>query len=248
MDYAYFRFHDTLNFFLPRHKRDTELQHPFDWLGSIKDMIESLGIPHPEIELMVVNGTSVDFNYLVKPDDHIDVYPYAESVALDVKIALRPPLSGAPRFILDQHLGRLASYLRMMGLDTLYRNDYDDDELADVSSQENRILLTRDVGCLKRSIVTYGYYVRETNPRLQMVEIVRRFKLLDFAEPFKHCTKCNGVLEPVAKAAILDRLPAHSAQLYEEFHRCRSCGQIYWKGSHYAQMQELITQMLGENP
>jgi uncharacterized protein with PIN domain len=206
-------------------------------------MIESLGVPHCEVELMVVNNAAVDFSYLVQPDDDIHVYPNTNAHNLAPTVLLRPALKGVPRFILDQHLGRLAAYLRMMGFDTLYRNDYDDDELALVSSRENRVLLTRDVGCLKRSIVTYGYFVRETNPKLQVSEVVKRFDLLDLAAPFKHCTKCNGLLEPVTKEEVLDRVPAESAKHYDEFHRCQSCDQIYWKGSHYAQIQELIAEL-----
>jgi hypothetical protein len=184
MNHAYFHFYDELNFFLPRRKRHRLIEHPFDWQGSIKDMIESLGVPHPEIDLIVVNGVSVDFDYIVRPDDHIHVYPRCDDVALDERIALCPPLPAPVRFILDQHLGRLAAYLRMMGFDTLYRNDYHDEELSQVSGGEDRVLLTRDVGLLKRSIVTYGYYVRETNPKRQLVEIVRRYSLIDCVAPF----------------------------------------------------------------
>ncbi|HEX2907521.1 MAG TPA: Mut7-C RNAse domain-containing protein, partial [Phototrophicaceae bacterium] len=147
-------------------------------------------------------------------------------------------------FVLDQHLGRLAAYLRMMGFDTLYRNDYDDEELAQVSHDETRVLLTRDVGLLKRSLVIYGYYVRETNREKQLVEITHRFNLPALADPFKHCMKCNGLLTPVPKAAVLDRLPDGTAQYYDEFHRCQSCQRVYWKGPHFQKMQRLVEQML----
>jgi hypothetical protein len=194
--------------------------------------------------LIVVNGQSVGFDYLVQPDDQINVFPRTEAIELDGKIALRPPLEDRPRFVLDTHLGRLAAYLRMMGFDTLYRNDYPDDELAQVSSSENRILLTRDVGLLKRSIVTYGYYVRETNPKRRLVEIVRRYDLRALVTPFTYCMKCNGLLEPVEKTAILDRISEGTAKYYDDFHRCRACDRVYWKGNHYQKMQELITRVL----
>jgi hypothetical protein len=243
---AYFRFHDELNFFLPRKRKHTTIMHPFDWRGSIKDMIESLGVPHSEIELIVVNTESVDFGYIVQPEDDIHVYPRFDAVDISPKVRLRLPLSCRPSFILDQHLGRLAAYLRMMGFDTLYRNDYHDEELAQISHSEGRILLTRDTGLLKRNLVTYGYYVRATTPQHQLSEVMTRFHLMDSVLPFRHCMKCNGLLEQVEKESILERLPDGTAGYYDEFHRCGSCDRIYWKGPHYQRMQKLVQQVLAE--
>ena len=161
------------------------------------------------------------------------------------KFRLIPELTGRPRFILDTHLGRLASYLRMMGFDTLYRNDYPDDELAEVSNAEQRILLTRDVGLLKRSLVVHGYYVRTTNPRQRLHEIVNRYHLAELVEPFKFCLRCNGNLKQVDKADILDQISARTAQFYDVFHQCDSCKQIFWKGSHYDRMETLLNEVLG---
>jgi uncharacterized protein with PIN domain len=247
MSRATFRFHGALNFFLPRSRKDTLIEHRFDWRGSVKDMIESLGVPHPEIELVVANGISVDFDYIVQPDDHLDSYAHGDSVDIPRKLALRPPFVGQPCFVLDQHLGRLAAYLRMMGFDTLYRNDYHDEELAQVSHDQGRFLLTRDVGLLKRSMVIYGYYVRETHREKQLTEITHRFGLMQWIAPFKHCMKCNGLLEMVDKASVLADLPPGTAEHYKEFHRCDSCGQIYWKGIHYQRMQALMEQVLNHS-
>jgi uncharacterized protein with PIN domain len=159
-------------------------------------------------------------------------------------LALRPPYPGRPAFVLDQHLGRLASYLRMMGFDTRYRNDYHDEELAQVSHDEGRILLTRDVGLLKRSRVIYGYFVRATNREAQLLELTRRYDLLTFHHPFKHCMKCNGVLAPVPTDVILDRLPEGTARYYDEFHQCGDCQQVFWKGPHYQRMQALMQRVI----
>ncbi len=244
MDHATFQFYDGLNTFLRHRHRHTTITHTFDWQASIKDMIESLGVPHCEVELIVVNGRSVDFTYQVQPGDDIHVYPWPNGIDIPDKVQLRDPFPHRPRFILDTHLGRLASYLRMMGFDTLYRNDYPDDELAQVSHDEERILLSRDVGCLKRSLVIYGYFVRNMNPQKRIVEVMERFALADQVEPFKHCLKCNGTLHPVDKADIVERLPYNTAKYYDEFHLCESCGQVFWKGSHYERMQEFIAQVL----
>ncbi len=247
MPTATFHIHDELNFFLPRSQRNTAIEHKFDWRASVKDMIESLGIPHPEIDLLVANDASVDFEYIVQADDVIHAYAYKHQPDITPKIALRPPFPGRQQFILDQHLGRLAAYLRMMGFDTLYRNDYHDEELAQVSHDEQRILLTRDVGLLKRSLVVYGYYVRETNRQKQLAEITQRYNLTADAAPFKHCMKCNGLLERIEKETVLDQLPDGTATYYHEFHRCSSCQRIYWKGAHYQRMQALMERIIRDD-
>jgi uncharacterized protein with PIN domain len=244
MDSTTFHFHDELNDFLPKRIRHSPITHEFDWRASIKDMIESLGVPHAEIDLLIVNETSVDFTYLVTGGDDIHAYPQFDAIEHPQKVRLRPPRPGRARFILDTHLGRLAAYLRMLGFDTLYRNDYPDDELAQVSNVEARILLTRDVGLLKRSLVTYGYFVRNTDPRLRLREVLSRFSLMDSVELFKHCMKCNGLLHPVEKAQVLNEVSAQTAQFYDVFHRCADCQQVYWRGSHFGRMQTFINEVL----
>lgn len=243
MSHAHFHFYGELNFFLPRNKRDITFTHTFDWRGSIKDMIESLGVPHTEIDLLLVNSASISFDYIVCHNDHVDVYPARAAVDIFPKIALRPPLPEYPAFILDQHLGRLAAYLRMLGFDTLYRNDYHDEELAQVSHLETRVLLTRDIGLLKRSLVTYGYFVRETNSHRQLAEIAHRFKLANLAVPYKRCMKCNGLVHPVPKESVLHEIMDGTAAHYDEFHRCEACARIYWKGPHHQRMQALIEEI-----
>jgi len=207
-------------------------------------MIESLGIPHPEIEMIVINGRSVDFNTIVQHGASINVYPISAVPQIPSPEPLRPPYQGRPTFILDQHLGRLAAYLRMMGFDTLYRNDYHDEELAQVSHDETRILLTRDIGLLKRSAVIYGYFVRETDRRKQLAEITNRFHLKDEVIPFSRCMKCNGIVESVSADEVADQLPEGTARYYDTFHRCTSCGQVYWKGAHHQRMQALLDEVL----
>jgi len=245
MNTATFVFDNSLQLFLPRHQRQRPIVRQFDWRGSIKDMIESLGVPHCEINLLVVNGHSVDFQYIVQDQDFIEVYADDADVDVSPRCALRPPLPPEEvRFVLDTHLGRLAAYLRMLGFDTLYRNDYEDEELALISANEKRVLLTRDVGLLKRGIVTYGYFVRALRPQHRLNEIIHRYKLVDVIQPFRHCMKCNGHLQLVEKASIIDRLPIDTATFYDEFHLCQTCQQIYWKGPHYERMMTLITQVM----
>jgi uncharacterized protein with PIN domain len=209
-------------------------------------MLESLGPPHPEVGLLLINGQSADFDAIVQPDDVIDVYDCFSEIIPNHSALLRPPFGIRPRFVLDTHLGRLSSYLRMMGFDTLYRNDYADDELAETSQHEQRILLTRDIGLLKRSLVVYGRFMRETNPRRQVIEVLRCYPLSAAIEPFRHCMKCNGLLQWVEKETIVDRLSYTTVEHYDDFRQCPDCEQVYWKGSHYNKMQSFLAEVMNE--
>jgi uncharacterized protein with PIN domain len=207
-------------------------------------MIEAQGVPHTEIDLILVNGQSVDFSYGVQNGDRISVYPVFELLDISPVIQLRPQPLRVTRFVLDVHLGQLATYLRLMGFDTLYRNDYKDDELANISSSEHRILLTRDRRLLMRNIVTHGYWLRATRPRQQLIEVLKHFDLFSSVQPFQRCLHCNGQLQAVDKAVINHRLQPKTRQYYDEFHHCRACNRIYWKGSHYQHMQQFIDSIL----
>lgn len=243
MAQADFRFYAELNYFLPPSRRLVSFAHIFEARPSIKDMIEAQGVPHTEVDRILVNGESVDFCYIVQDGDRISVYPVSDTdITQSSRVRPKPLL--VPRFVLDVHLGKLATSLRMLGFDTLYRNDYADEELAHISSTEERILLTRDRGVLMRSVVTHGYYVRETDPQQQVVEVLRRFNLFGSVAPFQRCLRCNGLLSPVSKETIIDQLPPQIKQEVDEFHRCIDCGQIYWKGSHYERMQKFVEGVL----
>jgi uncharacterized protein len=243
MPVAHLRFYAHLNNHLPYKKRQVLFPCPFEGRRSIKDMIESLGVPHTEVALILVNSEPVDFHYHVRPDDRISVYPQFQSIDISSLTPLHPAPLLEARFVADVHLGRLAAYLRMLGFDTLYPEDYRDEELARISSEEDRILLTRDRGLLKRGIVRYGYFVQNTEPWQQLAEVLKRFDLLSDAMQHQRCTHCNGVLNAVDKAPIAEQLPAKVREHYDDFRLCDSCGKIYWKGSHYEQMEAFIKQM-----
>lgn len=241
---ANFCFYAELNYFLPPRKRQVVFTHYFEEKASIKDTIESLGVPHPEVEAIVVNGKAVDFSYIVQDGDRIQVHPISTKSEVLTPVFLRTQLPSIRRFVLDVHLGKLAASLRMLGFDTLYRNDYDDQELAEISASEQRILLTRDKGLLMRSLVTFGYYVRATNPEQQIVEILQRFDLFNQVLPFQRCIRCNGLLKSVDKESIIEQLPPKTQIAIDEFHRCCECNQIYWRGSHYKRMQQFLDEVL----
>jgi hypothetical protein len=232
------RFYGALNDFLPAEKRQRNYHYRLDRETSVKDLIESQGVPHTEIELILVNGAAVGFDHRVADAMRIAVYPVFESIDISPVLRLRESPLREARFVLDCHLGRLARYLRQFGFDTLYQNNYDDAELANISAQQNRILLTRDRALLKRKIISHGYFVRSTRPLTQFHEAMRRFKLYDQIVPFGRCTRCNGNVVAVNKAEIIDQLEPGTVRHYEDFWRCSSCGQVYWEGSHYQRMQQ----------
>lgn len=248
MERVEFRFYSTLNDFLSPERQQMLFIHCLKERASVKDAIEALGIPHPEIGLILVNGESVDFSWLIQDGDRVSVYPIFTTLPVtDTSLVLPPPLPSI-RFVLDIHLGKLANYLRLFGFDTWYHNQADDETLANISSQEQRILLTQDRGLLKRRIVDYGYLVRSHDPKYQITEVLQRFDLWHQTAPLTRCLRCNGNLRPVEKDAIITHIPPLTQAFYDEFKQCQTCYQIYWKGAHYDRIQQFIsTQLLRGN-
>lgn len=233
------RAYGPLNDFLPAHRRHVPWRHGLDDHPAVKDLIERLGIPHPEIDLILVNGVSVSFDYLVQSNDRIAVFPRFMSVDIDTLTRVRPSPLETSRFVADVHLGKLARHLRLAGLDTAYRHDADDAALVDLACREERILLTRDQGLLKRRSLTHGYFVRETQAYRQFVEVLRRFGPLDL-KPFSRCLRCNDLLQEVPKSAVDAALLPRTRQHYDQFVRCKGCGRVYWKGSHWKRLQHAV--------
>jgi hypothetical protein len=197
-------------------------------MPAIKDAIEALGIPHVEVETIMVNGTSVGFYHPLGPEDKVEVYPFTQ-------------LPAHPQhFILDVHLGKLARLLRLLGFDTLYQNDFTDKFIAETAENQDRIVLTRDVGLLKNKIIKWGYWLRSQDPFLQLQEVIQRFRLKKRMHPFSRCLACNGIIKPVNKNEILYLLPPNTRNFFDEFYQCQSCKRIYWKGSHYQRMLTTI--------
>jgi len=217
-----------------------DIRQEFKGNQTVKHLIESLGIPHTEVDLILANGSSVDFKYNPAEGDVISVYPVFESFDISPLIRLRPCPLRESKFVLDGHLGRLAVYLRMLGFDSLYRNDFSDEELALISLNENRILLSRDRGLLIRSLVTHGYLIITRDPRQQLLAVVRRFDLTSSFKQFSRCIVCNGKLESTSKEAVINYLEPRTLKYFEEFKRCAECEKVYWKGSHYERMIEFI--------
>lgn len=239
MSQVQMRFYEELNDFLPPPRRKVSFDHELTRRTSVKDLIESFGVPHTEVEVILVNGKSVDFSYIVQPGDRISVYPVFEGLDISPLLRLRDKPLRRPCFVADANLGQLARYLRLLGFDVVYRNDFHDREVARIASAEKRIVLTRDRALLQHRIITHGYFVRAVKPREQVREILARLDLYRELRPFTRCLRCNGELEDVDKQAVLPQLEPKTRKYYERFRRCKACGQAYWKGSHFDRMEKL---------
>ncbi len=242
---ACFRFYAELNDHLPPGQQYTAVEKQFFVPGSVKDMVESFGIPHTEVDLILVNGESADFSRIIQNGDRVAVYPVFESIDITPVLRLRPQPLREPRFVLDVHLGRLAGYLRMLGFDTVYSNRASDPELVRISSEQGRILLTRDRGVLKHSAVTHGYWLRETDSRRQAAEVVSRFDLARLLRPLTLCMVCNEPLRAVSKAEVSGRVPPGTLEWCNEFRECAGCRRVYWYGSHCRRMHRWIEELAG---
>ncbi len=234
------RFFEELNSFLPRSRRKQWITKTLDFQTTVKDLIESFGVPHTEVDLIQVNSCSVSFSRQVRHGDLITVYPVFETLEISgVSRLQQRPLRNL-RFLADVHLGKLVRYMRFCGFDVAYHRNADDPELLRQMRREDRVLLTRDRGLLMNKQVQKGYLLRSDQPTEQLVEVLRRFQLVDRIQPFIRCPLCNGSLHPISKDQILDQLEPLTARHYEKFVQCDRCGKIYWEGSHFRRLRALV--------
>lgn len=240
MGIAWFRFYEELNDFLPESARKISFPRTFAGNQSVKDTIESIGVPHVEIDMILVNGQPVDFTCKLKDGDEISVYPVFESLDITGITRLREKPLRDPKFILDVHLGKLSKYLRLLGFDTFYDRTYSDDVIINISVSEGRIILTHDRGLLKNKKVTRGYWIRSMDPEEQVSEITGRFNLKNNFNPFTRCLECNELLVNIEKAEIIEDLQTNTKKYYHDFRKCPGCGRIYWEGSHYEHMKKFV--------
>ena len=238
---AEFRFYEELNEFLRPRLRKTAFPVGIDRGRSVKDAIESAGVPHTEVDLIIVDGVSVGFAHVLNGGERVAVYPVFERLDIAPLQHLRPAPLRDPRFVLDAHLGKLARHLRLAGFDSLWRNDYADQEIVALALAERRIVLTRDCGLLKRRAVERGHFVHATDARLQLAEVVRVFQLEGMLRPFTRCRECNMTLVDADKSALAGRLPGRVWECYDRFRRCPGCARIYWEGTHYERLKRMLT-------
>jgi hypothetical protein len=241
--YVEVRAYAELNDFLPAESRGVTVRRPFRSHQTVKDVLEAVGIPHTEVDLILVNGDSRGFGYRPSAGDRIAAYPMFEALDVGSTARLRPVPLRDPRFVVDVNLGRLARLLRVLGFDVWWSSDADDATLAGISLDQQRILLTRDRGLLKRRAISHGLFVHSQNPEEQTVEVIKRLDLRERLAPFTRCVRCNGTLAAVDKQEVLDQLEPLTRRHYDEFSRCTECGRIFWAGSHHARLVGLVERL-----
>jgi uncharacterized protein with PIN domain/molybdopterin converting factor small subunit len=240
---ATFRFYEELNDFLAPERRKREFAVPCARAASAKHMIEALGVPHTEVELVLVNGESVGFDHPLQDGDRVAVYPAFEAVDITPLLRVREHPLRSIRFVADAHLGGLAHLLRMTGFDTLYDNNFRDEAIEAIATRERRIVLTRDRELLKRRGITHGCYVRALRSAQQLREVFARLDLARSARPFTLCLTCNVPLHGVDKALVLERLPPAVRDRYDRFSTCDQCRRVFWEGSHWRRMRALVDEL-----
>ena len=241
--YVNVRAYAELGDFLGPESRGVTVCRPFRTHQTVKDVLEAMGIPHTEVDLILVNGDPKDFSHRPAVGDRIAAYPMFEAFDIGSTARLRPVPLRDPRFVIDVNLGRLARLFRLLGFDVWWSSDAEDQTLADISLAQQRILLTRDRGLLKRRAITHGLFVHADHPEEQTLEVIRRLDLGQGLAPFTRCVRCNGRLAAVTKDDVMEHLEPLTRRYYQQFSRCAQCGQIYWPGSHHARLVNVVRRL-----
>ncbi len=239
-----FRLYAELNDFIPKDKKQKAFQKSFKAPITVRETLISLGIPLSEIDLVLVNGKSVHLSTQLKENDFVSVFPVFETIDISTTTRIRQSGLRKTKFILDAHLGKLAKYLRMLGFDTLYNNNFKDDEIIETAINEQRIILTRDKLLLASDKVSHGYYVRATNKHEQLKEVVYKFDLYSQFKSFTRCMTCNSELQKTDKNNIADRINSEIYEIFNEFYFCIDCQKVFWKGSHFERMEKYIKDLI----
>lgn len=230
--------------------RFTSVTLPVSGDATVAGLLADTGIPLSEVDLVLHNGEPAGFDNRIAAGDRLSVYPVFETFDIGQTQRLRPRPLRTPAFVLDVHLGRLAAYLRMFGIDASYAQSLTDEQLVRISLEERRVLLSKDRGLLRDTRLERAYAVRAGKTREQLLEVMRRFDLAGSANPFTRCLHCNTLLVPIAKEEVLDRIPPRVRENCDQFTTCMECHRVFWKGTHYERMTAFIADVLrnAQNP
>ncbi|MFF9207441.1 MULTISPECIES: Mut7-C RNAse domain-containing protein [unclassified Streptomyces] len=229
-------FAPELHLFVPQARRGGAVPAAIDGVSTLGHVVESLGVPLTEVGGLAVDGREVPVSYIPAAGDRVRV-----------GTVQRPQqVPGAPlRFLLDVHLGTLARRLRLLGVDTAYEStDIGDPALAARSAAEQRVMLSRDRGLLRRRELWAGGFVYSTRPEEQLRDVLDRFR--PELRPWTRCTACNGLLRRATKEEVADQLEQGTHRTYDVFAQCRDCGRAYWKGAHHEQLEAIVERAVAE--
>ena len=245
---VHIRCYAELNDFLTLERRQKEFTLSLKMPLTVGEVIELLGIPLSEVDLVMVNSEPVEQSTRLFENDKISIFPVFETFDISsLQSGQKKPLRET-RFIVDAHLGKLARYLRMLGFDTLYRNDFGDQEIIEIARQQKRIILSRDKLLLKSPKVDHGYYVRAIQIHDQLTEVVEKFDLYSQFKSFTRCMTCNSGLQSRNKESLRELIDPDIYHNFNDFFFCPECGKVYWKGSHFTRMERLILDIIGNRP
>ncbi len=228
------------------HDRKKSFEIIFQGSPGIKDIVEAEGIPHTEVGLLLVNGSPAVWKYRLKNGDHAAVFPFFKNLDIGSFNKVITPDYPAGRFVIDNHLGRLCKYLRILGFDAVFNPAWSDEEIISISNREKRIILTRDRGILKNGRTLFGCLIRSVNPEEQVRQVIDRFDLYNSFALMTRCLKCNGDIISVPAESVMSGIGENTKKFFRDFYRCSSCGQIYWKGSHYENMMKSIDRIFAK--
>lgn len=237
------KFQPSFKVFLSNRFRK-EIIHNFIDSTTVKDLIESYEVPHTEVDVILVNKNSVDFNYKIQDGDRIEIFSDCKNSSRKNIIHLKPIYRGKKKFICDVHLGKLVREMRKLGLDVFYNNSMYDEEIVKIALREKRIILTRDTGLLKRKEVKFGYFVRNILPEKQLKEILKKFDLTGQLNPLSLCLECGTRLKRISFKKVKSKLPDHQFELPQRFYICSKCDKIYWQGTHFERMMKRVKKFL----
>jgi uncharacterized protein with PIN domain len=235
MSAASFRFEGELERFLPRARRGFALLHEYARAATLKQAIESLGVPHTEVGRLMVNGEGATLARTVRENDSVVAFPHEPG---------RGPFEAPLSFIADAHMGGLARMLRMLGFDTIYDNTLQDAAIVECAASERRVVLTRDRELLKCRDVLRGCYVHALKPEAQLREVAQRYPIAAHMHPFTLCLHCNLPLEPAAMHVVCERVPEPIRSQYDRFMHCPGCDRVFWEGSHWDRMRSVLAATL----
>ncbi|MDF1593790.1 MAG: Mut7-C RNAse domain-containing protein [Desulfobacterales bacterium] len=184
MPKAIFRFYEELNDYLPKHQRKRDFRAEFSGKRSVIDMIAALGVPHPEIDLILANGKSIGFDHILKDGDRFSVYPVFEAFNIKDITRLREVPIRETRFIVDKNLDDVVKTMRLLGFDVYCDPSLSERELIEISNREKRIILTTNRKLLKLKEITRGIFIPPGKTSRQVNKII---DYLDLEEDAERC-------------------------------------------------------------
>jgi uncharacterized protein with PIN domain len=155
------------------------------------------------------------------------------------------------RFIVDENVGKLARWLRMMGFDSLFFNGEDDSQMVKQALAEDRVLLTRDTGIMKRRVIINGrlkaVLMESEEPERQMQQLMAALNIKEHSRPFTLCLECNQPLVDRSPAEVKDRVPPYVYKTQTQYMECPECRRIYWRGTHWKAMLSKLEKLADVN-